>query len=180
MRPKALRSTKKKLFSWCLCGFLITAFSRNSAAHEMRPAYLELRQTSNETYDALWKVPARGEDKRLGLYVRLPEGCSNLTEPRAFFSGAAYTERWSFQRIEGLAGQTIRIAGLTATLTDALVRVERLDGSIQVIRVTSSAPSFVVAAAPRRMEVVRTYLVLGIERRMLRRCSITPGNHGPS
>jgi hypothetical protein len=41
--------------------------------------------------------------------------------------------------------------------------VERLDGSTQVTRITSSSPSFVVEAAPRRFEVARTYLVLGIE-----------------
>jgi hypothetical protein len=44
-----------------------------------------------------------------------------------------------------------------------LVRVERLDGSVQVTRLTSSSPSFTVEAAPRRFEVARTYLVLGIE-----------------
>ena len=32
------------------------------SAHEVRPAYLELRQTGAETYDVLWKVPARGDD----------------------------------------------------------------------------------------------------------------------
>ena len=30
-------------------------------AHEVRPGYLELRQTGSETSDALWKVPARGD-----------------------------------------------------------------------------------------------------------------------
>jgi hydrogenase/urease accessory protein HupE len=64
---------------------------------------------------------------------------------------------------EVFACSAIRIEGLTATLTDVLVHVERLDGSTQVIRVTSSAPSFVVEAMPRRLEVARTYLVLGIE-----------------
>ena len=43
-------------------------------AHEVRPAYLELRQTAPETYDVLWKVPARGADLRLGIYVEMPRG----------------------------------------------------------------------------------------------------------
>src|SRR5215472_10735900 len=63
----------------------------------------------------------------------------------------------------GLSGSTIRINGLTSTLTDVLVRLERLDGSTRVTRLTSSVPSFVAEAAPRRFEVARTYLVLGIE-----------------
>ena len=36
-----------------------------ASAHEVRPAYLELRQTGASTYDVLWKVPARGDDMRL-------------------------------------------------------------------------------------------------------------------
>jgi len=43
-----------------------------AAAHEVRPAYLQIRQTGLDTYDILWKVPARGDNLRLGLYVELP------------------------------------------------------------------------------------------------------------
>ena len=48
-------------------------------------------------------------------------------------------------------------------MTDVLVRIENLDGTTQVTRVTPSSPSFVVAAAPSALEVTRTYLVLGVE-----------------
>ena len=61
----------------------------------------------------------------------------------------AFTERWTVKCAGGLTGGTIHIAGLTATMTDVLVRLERLDGSTQVTRLTPSAPSFVVEAAPR-------------------------------
>src|SRR5689334_17923329 len=132
-------------------------------AHEVRPAYLQLHQTGADIYDVLWKVPALGDTMRLSLYVQLPQTCSNLKKPHGFFANNSYTEQWSVECQGGLAGSTIRIAGLTATLTDVLVRVERLDGSSQVTRVVSSSPSFVVEAMPRRFEVARTYLVLGIE-----------------
>jgi hydrogenase/urease accessory protein HupE len=132
-------------------------------AHEVRPAYLELRQISPETYDVLWKVPALGETLRLGLYVEFPAGVTNVTEPRGSMVNNASTERWSVKCPGGLSGGTIQIAGLSATTTDALVRLERLDGSSQVTRLTPSAPSFVVEAAPRALEVARTYSVLGVE-----------------
>jgi hydrogenase/urease accessory protein HupE len=48
-------------------------------------------------------------------------------------------------------------------MTDVLVRIERLDGTTQVTRLTPSAPSFVVKAAPRALEVARTYTTLGVE-----------------
>ena len=146
-----------------LVGVLLTAFARGTFAHEVRPAYLELRETAPETYDVFWKVPGQGEDLRLGIYVELPTGSANVTTPRGSMANNAFTERWTAKRPGGIAGGTINIAGLTATKTDVLVRLERLDNSVQVTRLTPSAPSFVVEAAPRALEVVRTYSVLGVE-----------------
>ena len=132
-------------------------------AHEVRPAYLELRETAADTYDVLWKVPGQGENLRLGLYVELPAGCTNVTEPRASMINNAFTERWRVTRAGGLAGGTIHIAGLSATTTDVLVRLERFDGTSQVTRLTPSAPSLIVAAAPNALGVARTYSLLGVE-----------------
>jgi len=142
---------------------LLATFASGAFAHEVRPAYLELRQTGPETYAALWKVPGLGEDLRLGLYVELPAGCTNVTEPRASMVDNAYTERWTVNCAGGLTGGTIRIAGLTATTTDVLARLEHLDGTTQVTRLMPAAPSFMVEAAPRAMQVARTYLMLGVE-----------------
>jgi hydrogenase/urease accessory protein HupE len=132
-------------------------------AHEVRPAYLELRQTDAESYDASWKVPGRGENLRLALYVELPRACANAHEPRTTFAGGALTERWGFVCVGGLAGGTIHIAGLRATSTDVLVRIERQDGSAQITRLTPDAPSFVVARAPQAFDVAGTYVALGVE-----------------
>jgi hydrogenase/urease accessory protein HupE len=142
---------------------LLGVFASDLVAHEVRPAYLELRETGPETYDVFWKVPGQGENMRLGIYVELPADCSNVTAPRASMANNAFTERWSIKRAGGLTGGTIHIAGLTGTMTDVLVRVQRLDASTQITRLTPSAPSFVIEAAPRALEVARTYSVLGVE-----------------
>jgi hydrogenase/urease accessory protein HupE len=126
-----------------------------------------MRQTSPETYDVLWKVPARGHNLRLGLYVELPAGCTNVTQRRGQFAAGSFTERWTVRRAGGLNGGTIRIAGLATTMTDVLVRLERLDGSTQITRLTPSLPSFVVEAAPRPSQVAMTYLKLGVEHILL-------------
>src|SRR6185503_17301455 len=97
-----------------LLSLLLVALAPGLFAHEVRPAYLELRQRGPETYDVLWKVPGLGQDLRLGLYVELPAGCTNLTEPRASMINNAFTERWSVTCAGGLAGGTIRIAGCAA------------------------------------------------------------------
>src|SRR5207248_7303960 len=146
-----------------LLTFLFFLTSLSAWAHEVRPAYLELRQTGTETYDVLWKVPARGDDMRLGIYVEFPSGTTKVTPPQTIFANDASTERWSIRRPGGLIGREIQIDGLAATMTDVLVRVENLDHTTQVTRLTPSSPSLVVSAAPGALEVCRTYLVLGVE-----------------
>ncbi|HEX6043069.1 MAG TPA: HupE/UreJ family protein [Pyrinomonadaceae bacterium] len=141
----------------------LLVFSSAAIAHEVRPAYLELRQTGPETYDVFWKVPGRGEDLRLGLYVELPRACTNVTEPRGSMIHNAFSERWTVKCAGGLIGGTIHIVGLNSTTTDVLVRLERLDGTTQVSRITPSAPSLEVKAAAGVLEVARTYITIGVE-----------------
>ena len=133
------------------------------SAHEVRPAYLAIRETAPETYDVFWKVPARGGNMRLSLQVEFPADTNNVTTPRTLFANEASTERWSVKRPNGLTGGTIHIAGLTGTMTDVLMRMERLDGTTQVTRLTPATPSFTVEAAPHALAVARTYFVLGVE-----------------
>jgi len=137
--------------------------ARGVSAHELRPAFLELRQTSPENYDVLFKVPGGGENMRLALYAELPEDCVKTAAPRTTFVENAFTERWSVRRPGGLGGGTIRIAGLAATATDVLVRLESLDGRSQIIRLTPDKPSFVVESAPSRWRVAATYARLGVD-----------------
>jgi len=134
-------------------------------AHEVRPGYLEIRETSPDRYDVLWKVPARGE-YRLSMYVRLPDVCSGSPSHGSFID-AAFVERWPAQCPGGLVGKTITIDGLSATRTDVLVRVERLDGTTQTARLTPERTSFEVTAAPGGLEVAKTYFVLGVEHILL-------------
>ena len=148
------------------CGLiLVTLFGAVTPifAHEVRPAYLQLHQTDAETYDLFWKVPGRGENLRLSLYVELPKNCTNASQRRGVFGDNTFIEEWSVKCAGGLTGGTIQIEGLKATLTDVLVRLERLDGTTQVTRLTPAASSFKVEAAPRATQVAATYLRLGVE-----------------
>jgi hypothetical protein len=101
---------------------------------ELRPGYLELRQTAPDTYNLLFKIPARGEDLRLAVYLKLPDGTQDVRAPRASFGDGAYVERRTVRRDGGLAGHAVAIEGLSATSTDVLVRVEALAGALQTER----------------------------------------------
>lgn len=150
---------RKFLISILLCSF----FARADFAHEVRPAYLELRQTGAESYDVLWKVPGRGEDLRFGIYLKLPENCRNSSEIHTTVVNNAFSDRWSIQCKRGLTGQAITIDGLSSTVIDVLVRVQRLDGRTQVTRLTPASPSFTIESAPSRSQLAATYVSLGIE-----------------
>jgi len=132
-------------------------------AHEVRPAYLEFRQTAPDTYDVLFKVPALGEEFRLGLILDLPEDTQDIVAPRAVFADGAHVERRTVRLPGGLAGHAIAIEGLSATVTDVLVRVQDLAGTTQTDRLTPTRPSFVVKAGAGTGEVALAYLWLGIE-----------------
>ncbi len=145
---------------------LTAALVRGAGAHEVRPGYLELRQTAPDAFAVLWKVPARGED-RFGIRPALPEHCTADAAPAGSFTGDAYVERFTVRCPGGLDGRRIAIDGLTATLTDALVRLERADGGTQTVRLTPAAPSFVVERSPGQLDVALTYLWLGVEHILL-------------
>lgn len=150
--------------------FVLVAFTSCfsfASAHEVRPAYLELQQLDQDTFKVRWKVPAMGDNLRLGLYVRFSENCELVSEPVGMFVNNAYIERSTIREPNALVGTTISIDGLKTTLTDVLVRIERLDGSTQVARLMPESASLVVEASPTAMQVAWTYLVLGFEHILL-------------
>jgi len=163
-RPKrATRTASVALLA--LLGVLV--LDPQASAHEVRPAYLEIRQAGTDTYDVLWKVPAAGEDLRLGVYVRFPEGFKDLGPPSRIQSDGAYVERRRIQLPGGLAGHTIHLDGLSATKIDVLARVDSGKGAIQTTRIMPDAPQFTIEAAPSAGQVSKTYLGLGVEHILL-------------
>jgi len=131
-------------------------------ADELRPAYLSIQETRPDEFSVLWKVPAVG-DKRLGLYLRLPDTCVPKTEPVRLIENAAYRERWTAVCEGGLRGRPIAIDGLRSTATDALARIEYRDGSVEIARLTPEEPRFVVAGVQTGWEVAWTYFLLGVD-----------------
>ena len=132
-------------------------------ADEYRPAYLEFKQTSDNEFNMLWKVPAKSQNRRLSLYVELPSDITKQSAPVSAFIGGAYIERSTINRQGGLAGSRIGIQGLKRVSTDVLVRVQRLDGTSETARLNARSTSFIVKGAPELWGVVNTYLVFGIE-----------------
>ncbi len=96
-------------------------------AHEVRPGYLELRETAPGVFRILWKKPARG-DMVLKIDPVFPDGCAVVGIGSENMRGGAYVARATLECVDGLTGKAVEIAGLEATLTDVLVKVYYANG----------------------------------------------------
>src|SRR3954447_5872286 len=132
-------------------------------ADEFKPAYLQLTQLDQDTYDVLWKIPAIDEAITLKVKPQFPDGTEALTEMRSTFSRGVTVQRWRIRVPDGLDGKPILFSQLSETRIDVLARLVRPDGSVQLERILPVNPRFVAKPSPGSLEVVATYTVLGIE-----------------
>jgi hydrogenase/urease accessory protein HupE len=148
------------LLLWGLC------LTGGTFADEIRPGYLELKETSHNIFSVLWKVPAKG-DKKLSLKAQLPVNCRNKIPLNGQFVNGAYIQRWIVDCEDGLIERSISIEGLQLTNTDVLLHMEFMDGVSQSARLTPAEPSFHIPAEASSLQIIRTYTWLGIEHILL-------------
>jgi hypothetical protein len=132
-------------------------------ADDFRPAYLQVTQDDNTTYEVLWKVPALSEDALLQVQPAFPPGTAAVGKQSWTYANGVAAQRWRIQVPGGLEGKTVAFAGLARTRIDVLARLARTDGSVQFERISASNPAFLVEASPGALSVVQTYTVLGAE-----------------
>jgi hydrogenase/urease accessory protein HupE len=169
----------KQAWSACIVGRLFRAFLKSvmpvllalgvgaisslvASAHEVRPAYLDIREVKTGEFGLLLKTPMQG-DARLALAAVFSGKVENITRIVSRPTGDAMVQTWRIRAIEPLAGQKVSIEGLRSTMTDALVRVEFGDGNTWVERLTPSAPEATIRRAPTAWATAVTYLELGVE-----------------
>ena len=150
---------------WTLC-VLLVLFSVTASAHEVRPAYLELHEVQANEYQVLWKTPMRG-DLRLSLSPAFSGRTEALTPIDTRQISGAAIQTWRMQAIEPLRGQTLRIVGLEATMTDTLVRAEFADGTSWTQRLTPGQPAVQIPQRQSALAVAGVYLKLGVEHILL-------------
>ncbi|BCX49643.1 conserved hypothetical protein [Haloferula helveola] len=143
------------------------AFGASLSAHELRPSYLQITELEGETYDVLWKVPARGDSMRLSLDPYFDERVKPVGDPVDAFVDNAHIRRWKIECPGGIAGTEVTIGGLERTFTDALVRVAYADGTEFVTRLQPDDITATITAAPGTGAVAWTYFVLGVEHILL-------------
>jgi hydrogenase/urease accessory protein HupE len=141
---------------------LLFAFS-SAQAHDIRPAYLELKETAPGQFSVLWRTPVMA-GMRLPVVLKLSDEMRNLKDPVVQeLTDSLVERRWIQVGPHGLAGKRIEFPGLQLTITDVLVRFEMLDGRKGATIVRPSQPWFESDAAPSKLRVAGAYLRLGIE-----------------
>jgi hydrogenase/urease accessory protein HupE len=111
-----------------------------AAAHESRPASLEIDQAASGAVHVVWKRPMQG-DMVLHLIPHLSSGWLERDPDDAYASGDYMISSWTIARPDRpLAGQTLAVEGLAGTITDALVRIRYSDGKGQAGVLRGAAP----------------------------------------
>lgn len=153
--------TAARLFAVVTALLMMLGIAFPVAAHEVRPAYLEITERADGKIDVLWKQPSIG----LTAVALAPRIAGGLLD-RAPDSVAA-AENWEIHQWHGLDlkghgldGREIRIVGLERTITDTLVLVHLKNGDDEQQVLTPSAPAFTVNT--HAGAAVSAYLLLGI------------------
>lgn len=135
----------------------LTCTIQQAAAHEVRPAYLEITETAQGQHDIIWKQPIL-DGRRLKLDPRFPEGCDPADE-RITSNGATLITRWTLAC--DLDEGTLAVDGLDRTLTDVFLRLYRLDAD-DIAAVLRPGASEISLSAPTGAPIA-AYFRIGVE-----------------
>jgi hypothetical protein len=150
---------------WHCCALLMmfagAVFVTSCSAHETRPAYLEIKETSPSHYDVVWRTPVNA-GMRLPIVLQLPPEAKNVTAPTSQELTDSLLERRSIVIAGGLGGKRVDFVGLQGTITDVLVRVQLLDGRSWSTIVRPSQAWIDITPNQGWLGVAGTYIAHGI------------------
>jgi hydrogenase/urease accessory protein HupE len=131
-------------------------------AHELDPALLAFIEFAPNRYEVHWKLAIPGGLPNV-LEPDLPASCTMLGRPEVRIDGENRLVSGRLECPGGLIAQRIGIRGLSSTRTDALVRIDGLEGRAFTARLTPGVPFIVVPHEADALTTAGTYLVLGVE-----------------
>ena len=132
------------------------------AAHEIRPALLEINETEPGWFEVIWKVPMRG-GRKLAITPRLPDSLEAVGPVASRTVPGASVEHSSYRSDGGaLVGESIVIDGLSALQIDVLVQISLADGSQHSAILRPKSPSFTVPERESKWEVAGSYWRMGV------------------
>ena len=136
-------------------------------AHEMRPGFLELRETGRASTASSGRS-RRAARSRSQIAPIDPAGLpADHARPAADHAGRASSSAGTLRCDGGLAGKTLAIDGLESTITDVLVRIHHADGRLESHLLQPASPSVTLGAHTTAWQRSGAYLRLGVEHILL-------------
>ena len=137
-------------------------------AHPLDPALLDITETSDGKIAVRWSTPVAQPVGAAPLQPILPPACRAAGPPRVEAGEVRATARWEMECGPGaLVGATVGVDGLRDRGTDALLRVQRADGSVHQTVLRGERDRTALGAVASRGQVFADYLVLGVEHILL-------------
>lgn len=133
-----------------------------AAAHEVRPALIQIVETGPGAYDVTWKQPVVG-DMALHLVPHLSSGVLDKPPTGEAEAPGFIIRTWRVRGGPPLDGQTLSVEGLSQSVTDVLLRVTAADGKVINEVVRPSQPSRKLELAGPQGLRVPAYITLGVE-----------------
>ena len=154
-----INSRKGSFLLWFL--LVLVAITGMAQADEIRPALLEITERDGGWVDVVWKKPALG-DRVLSLEPVFPAFFEQATPISGRESGGGWVEYRSYRTAgQPLAGENIRVDGLSSVSTDVLLRIKLADGIEHSAILNASHLSFTIPEQPSKSEVAVSYWQMG-------------------
>lgn len=142
----------------------LSCASSTSWADELQPIYIQMDEVSQNQWSIVWKVSSRA---RLAQNYKLiiPDNCKVTHELGARQVANNIQRQLEMLCTGSLARQSIGLAGLENSQSDALVRISPLDASLLTLRLTADAPltTINISEPQGKLETTYTYTKIGVE-----------------
>jgi hypothetical protein len=133
-----------------------------ASAHEIRPALLDITETSEGVFQVVWKVPTRG-DRALALAPTFPANWTIAVPPSERAVPGAWVHYATYRSATGSAiGETIAVDGLSVLQTDVLLRLSLADGTAHSAILRPSDPSFQIPSFESKTDIAGSYWRMGV------------------
>ncbi|WP_421852217.1 HupE/UreJ family protein [Novosphingobium sp.] len=150
------------MLRFALALLAILAPLATAAAHEVRPAFLEITERADGCADVLWKQPSMGM-LVVPLRPRISGGLIDRPAGRVESAMNFEIRHWDGIDLgaQGLNGREVRIEGLDKTITDTLLLIHLRNGDEESRVLSPGEPATTIDA--HAGAAVPAYLLLGIE-----------------
>lgn len=154
---------KKAIFNAVLLVALLV--SSATSAHEVRPALLQIRQTTTNSYRVTWKLPTSGSYS-IHLVPHLSNNWLDRAPASQYVSSGFLVRTWNItatSKVPALDGTIFWVNGLQSTITDVFVSVRLFDGQQFETIVHPGSPRIELDFGKNNGISTWAYLLLGIK-----------------